>query len=155
MLRTSLLGLLLLTSCQMAPAPTSPEWQPVNFMVGVWRSLEDNGGSSLEAWTTPHGLTMYGQNRTVTRGKLAFFELLSIEKRNEQFVYIARPRGGEATEFVMTSHGENSATFVNNEHDFPKRIHYQLSPDGDELVATADGNDTGGQRLEYTWKRVR
>ncbi|MFN3243392.1 MAG: DUF6265 family protein [Planctomycetota bacterium] len=155
MLRTTLLGLLLLTACQTTAAPTDPEWQPVAFMTGAWRSLDDDGGSSLEVWTSPHGLTMYGQNRTIARGQLVFFELLGIEKRGDTFVYVARPRGADATEFVMTSHGENSATFVNNDHDFPKRIHYQLSPEGDELRATADANDSGGQRLEYRWTRVR
>jgi len=155
MLRTTLLGLLLLTACQSAPSTADPEWQPVNFMIGAWRSLEDDGGSTLEVWTVPHGMTMYGQNRTVARGELAFFELLSIEKRGDQFIYVARPRGAKATEFPLTESGENSATFVNNDHDFPKRIRYRLSADGNELLATADGNDTGGQRLEYRWTRVR
>ena len=131
MLRTTLLGLLLLTACQSTPSTVDPEWQPLHFLVGAWRSLEDNGGSTLEVWTEPHGMTMYGQNRTIARGQMVFFELLSIEQRGDGFVYVARPRGGDATEFPLTASGENSATFVNNDHDFPKRIHYQLSPDGD------------------------
>ncbi|MCK5941752.1 MAG: hypothetical protein KAI24_07285 [Planctomycetes bacterium] len=151
---TIALALALLSACETAPPPEDPTWQPMRFLVGAWRSL-DGAGSTLEVWTEPHGMTMYGQNRIVRDGAMASFELLSIELRGDTFVYVARPRGGPATEFPLKAQGPNSVTFVNPEHDFPKRIHYELSADGNELVAVADANDGGDQRIEFRWSRVR
>lgn len=151
---------LLLAACHTtdpnaAVAPTADAWQPVRMLTGYWRHDADGGGASLEAWTAPHGDVMFGQNRSLAGGELVFFELLSIERRGERLVYVARPGGGPATEFVMTAHDANSVTFENPEHDFPKRIRYRRDDGGDALRAVVDDGTDDGQRLAFGWRRVR
>lgn len=101
---------------------------------------------------------MYGQNRATQRGQMVFFELLTIELRGDQLVYIAQPRGGKPTEFAMTTHafesGGTSVTFENPKHDFPKRIRYSRNAKG-ELSARVDGGTDEGKHLDFLWQPVR
>jgi hypothetical protein len=71
-------------------------------------------------------------------------------------VYAAQPGGAAKTEFVMTECGPSEsggrrAVFDNPRHDYPKRIVYELSADGN-LSATI-GYMQGGAPRRYEWKR--
>lgn len=101
---------------------------------------------------------MYGQNRSTNGDHLVFFELLTIERRDDSFVYLASPKGSPATAFVMTSSEANNdgaaVTFENQDHDFPKRIHYRLETNGDLSARVDDGTDNG-KNLKFKWRRVQ
>jgi hypothetical protein len=66
-------------------------------------------------------------------------------------VYIAQPNGGTATEFVLTELGATRAVFENPRHDYPKRIAYELSGEG-ELSATI-GFTKGGTPRRFEFKK--
>jgi hypothetical protein len=94
---------------------------------------------------------MLAVSRTVnTSGKMVGFEYLRIVERDGGLVYVAQPGGGQPTEFVLTELGPQRAVFDNPRHDYPKRIVYQLSAEG-QLVATT-GFLRGGtpRRFEFT-----
>lgn len=107
------------------------------FMAGSW-AADRNGVLMEEHWTQPAGGMMLGMHRDVKPDGSAFFEVLRIEVRNEELVYLASPRGKPAVAFVYTGGNEKKATFENLQHDYPKRIHYELNDQG-MLIASIDG----------------
>src|SRR5690606_28527963 len=158
MLRLALFALIALSACQTPPPEATVDaWQPVRFLTGCWRS-QDGSESSLETWTPPHGDAMYGQNRSMNAGRMVFFELLTIARQGDSFVYIAQPRGGKPTEFAMTSSKTGadgtSVTFANPQHDFPIRIRYTLHAQGTLSARVDDGTDTV-KHLTFEWQPVR
>lgn len=53
-------------------------------------------------------------------------------------VYVAQPGGGLPTEFALTELSATRAVFDNDpRHDYPKRIAYELTPEGG-MTATID-----------------
>ncbi|MFK7742998.1 MAG: DUF6265 family protein [Planctomycetota bacterium] len=155
-----------LAGCGSMPPPAEPlaaamheAFAPATFLVGCWLDASGTSKStSVEVWSEPHAGTMYGQGRTMRGTDLIFFELLSIEQRGDKLALVARPRGGEATEFAMTGHtatssGGRSITFANPQHDFPRRIRYER--DGDSLQAIADDGTDSGKRAVFNWRRAR
>jgi len=145
--------LLTLTACEAPGAPPgSPAAaHPAAFFAGCWRRT-DGAEVSEEVWTIPHGGVMYGQNRTLRGDALLDFELLTIERRGDDWVYVARPGGRRATEFRMTACGPHFVTFENPGHDYPKRIRYRRA--GDTLEALIDdGRD--GHTTAFGWRAVR
>lgn len=141
------------SGCATPPRAAGEPCTQVAFLIGCWRSV-DGDRVTEEVWTPPHGDTMYGQNRTLRGGELRAFELLTIEPRGADLVYVARPQGGAPTEFRLVAHAPGDATFANPEHDFPKRIRYRRLADG-ALEATVDDGTDGGQRLTFRWLPVR
>jgi hypothetical protein len=173
MSRIALAALLALTACQtaapmpapsvadLAPvaglAPADDPWHPVRFLSGTWQATDD-AGTSMETWSEPSGSAMYGQNRSTNGSHLVFFELLTIERRDDSFIYLASPKGSPATAFAMTSNEVNSdgaaVTFENQDHDFPKRISYRLNANGVLSARVDDGTDNG-KNLRFTLQRVQ
>jgi hypothetical protein len=122
------------------------------FIIGAWRS---KSGDSVqeEIWTPAYDGTMYGTGRFVQGGRMTFFELLRIEQRNEDLIYLAQPGGRKPTEFKMTEKGTQSVTFTNPDHDFPKRIRYWIDEKGKLNAVVDDGTDKG-KRQAFQWERL-
>ena len=70
------------------------------------------------------------------------FEFLCIVERDGGLVYTAMPNGRQpATDFVLTSLTDDTATFENPTHDFPKKIQYVRKADGSmEAVVSGAAN---------------
>jgi hypothetical protein len=95
---------------------------------------------------------MLGVSRSVnTSGKMVAFEYLRVVERDGGLMYVAQPGGKTATEFVLTELTPSRAVFDNPRHDYPKRIVYELSAEG-ELSATI-GYMKGGTPRRFEFKR--
>ncbi len=122
------------------------------WMAGAWVGTRSTGSSIVERWCPPLSGAMLAVSRTVnTSGKMSAFEYLRIVERDGGLVYIAQPGGKAPTEFVLTEVGTTRAVFVNPRHDYPRRIVYELSAEGD-LIATT-GQIKGGTPQRYEFKR--
>ena len=82
---------------------------------------------------------MLAVSRTLKNGRMAGFEFLRIVERDGGLVYVAQPGGKPPTDFTLTAISENSATFENPAHDFPKLIRYTKRPDGTLEARVGDG----------------
>ncbi len=145
----------LLLCARGATAPAArqrPALAELAWMSGHWGS-ETDGTRVEELWLAPAGGLMLALNRSVRATGRAEFEYLRIEQRKDELVYVASPGGKGATDFPLADLGANFVVFENPAHDFPKRIRYELTPDG-ALHARVSG-DPGGEELtlEWTWRK--
>lgn len=134
------------------PTPAKAAIGDISWLAGAWTGTRgsQNQISIEERWSPPLGGAMLAVSRTVSRGKMSQFEYLRIVERETGLVYIAQPNGGTATEFVLTELSATRAVFENPRHDYPKRIAYELSPEG-VLTATA-GFTKGGTPQKFVFK---
>lgn len=138
------------------PAPAKAVIGDLTWLAGAWVGKRSSGSSIEERWSPPLGGAMLAVSRSVnTSGKMNAFEYLRIVERDGGLVYIAQPGGGAKTEFVLTElsteNGSSRAVFDNPRHDYPKRIVYELSAEG-QLSATI-GFTKGGTPRRFEWKR--
>ena len=125
------------------------------WLAGHWLG-EIDGVRMEEFWLAPAGGVMLGLHRDTSGPRSSFFEYLRIETRDEGPVYLASPRGGETTAFVLLEAGPGRVVFENPQHDYPQRIVYELTG-SDSLTARIEGIRPGGDGLEaseWTWRRV-
>ncbi|MDI9403045.1 MAG: DUF6265 family protein [Limnohabitans sp.] len=122
------------------------------WLAGAWVGTRSSGSSIEERWSPPLGGAMLGVSRSVnTSGKMVAFEYLRVVERDGGLMYVAQPGGKTATEFVLTELTPSRAVFDNPRHDYPKRIVYELSAEG-ELSATI-GYMKGGTPRRFEFKR--
>ncbi len=135
------------------PAPAKAAIGDLAWLAGAWVGTRGTGGTTSieERWSPPLGGAMLAVSRSISRGKMSMFEYLRIVERDGGLVYIAQPGGAPPTEFVLTELASTRAVFENPRHDYPKRIVYALSAEGD-LSATI-GQTKGGTPRSFEFKR--
>lgn len=134
------------------PTPIKAKIDDVSWIAGNWVGTRSSGSSIEERWSPAKGGAMLGISRTVnTAGRMNAFEFLRIVEREGGLVYVAQPGGAPPTDFILTEVSARRAVFDNPRHDYPKRIVYELSPDG-SLSATI-GYLKGGTPRRFDFKR--
>ena len=149
----SLAGLTVLAASgtSRSAASDGPTLDELAWMAGHWAS-EVDGERTEEVWLGPGGRIMLGMNRSLHENGHADFEYLRIEQRKDSIVYVASPGGRTPTDFTLVDCGKDFALFANPEHDFPKEIRYELTPEG--LHARVSGAVGGKEQAEeWTWKK--
>lgn len=124
-----------------------PRW-----FAGCWSGTR-GAERFTERWIVADAATMIGTSHTVKGDALAAFEFLRVVTRDDRLIYIAQPGGRTPTEFAASAPAAAAIVFENPDHDFPKRIGYQLV-DATHLTAWIDGGAAGGRRIEYPMARV-
>jgi len=119
----------------------------VSWLAGRWKSKNENP-SFEEHWMTPHDGCMVGMGRETSGKKMAFFEYLRIEQREDGLFYVAQPRGKSPTDFKLTTKTSSSLKFENPQHDFPKTIEYEKRPNNSLLVRVS-GDDTKEKSFQH------
>ncbi len=135
------------------PTPAKATMSDMAWLAGAWVGTRGSTGATSieERWSPPLGGAMLGVSRTVSRGKMTAFEFLRIVERDSGLLYIAQPGGGQPTEFVLSEMDSTRAVFDNPRHDYPKRIVYELTPQGG-LRATI-GYTKGGTPRRFEFNR--
>ena len=133
------------------PEPAKVTISDMTGLADVWDGTM--GKSSFEErWSPTKGGAMLGVARTVKEDKMVAFEFLRIVERDGGLVYVAQPGGRPPTEFVLTELDNKRAVFANPRHDFPQRIIYELSQEGD---LTASIGYAKGRLQNFEFKRER
>jgi len=134
------------------PEPAKATIADLAWLDGAWVGTKMTGSAIEERWSPPLGGAMLAVARTVNKsGKMVGFEYLRIVERDGGLVYIAQPGGAQPTEFVLSELSPTRAVFENPRHDFPKRIAYELSPEG--FLTTSVGQAKGGSPIRIELKR--
>lgn len=134
------------------PTPAKAVINDLSWLAHAWVGTRSSGSSIEERWSPPLGGAMLATSRTVNaNGKMVAFEYLRIVERDAGLVYIAQPAGRTPTEFILTELTPTRAVFDNPRHDYPKRIVYELSPDG--ALTASIGFTKGGTPRSFEYKR--
>lgn len=124
--------------------------EALNWLIGQWVRESDTRMVS-ERWSEVSGSVFAGTGTSIDRqtGKETLNETLLIVEMQGDIFYLAKTRANSLpVPFRLVSLDANHAIFENLNHDFPKRLHYQLV---DEHSLTVDVSDAGerGFRIQY------
>lgn len=149
--------LLILIACpslgfgQNVGSETSLNLKKLDWLIGTWDriNISKPGRSSHERWEKieesklrGHGVTMQGQDTV-------FLEKITILIKDSNIYYVADvPENTQPVYFKITEISDNSFICENPEHDFPKKISYQLN--GVNLKAQISGD---GKSFDYLFKK--
>ncbi|TMQ15893.1 MAG: serine/threonine protein kinase [Deltaproteobacteria bacterium] len=130
-----------------ASAELSPALAPLAWWLGDWDASDGTGSEHwIAAAGAIYGVALHGDT----------FEVLVIDDGDDPGRYygvprlFAMPNGARSVEFRRSTIGDGTATFANDEHDFPTTITYELAADRAGLAARLGG---GGKLVSFRFKR--
>lgn len=129
--------------------------QPVSFLAGCWRGESASGGTLIEErWTPAGGGVMLGTTRYSREGEVVGWEFAHLGTDGSVILLTPYP-GGERSEhsFRWTGGGPGRAVFEAPEHDFPKRITYEVTDEGG-LRVSIDGGAGDPEPRSWTLRTV-
>ena len=152
-MRARLLLTLLLTSFASA---ADFDANQLSWLTGCW-TLSRGPLLIEEHWSKPTSGHIIGFSRTTRGGKAASWEFLTIlTSPTGDITYNPRLSSNQPpVAFKLVKQSDSEVTFENLTHDFPQRIIYRKSPEGDSLHARIEGEVQGKLRSqEFPYRRA-
>ena len=116
--------------------------QSFKWLEGSWIMKKKNGSSIMESWHPQSDSILLGESLSVSvAGQSKVLENLRLVHRSGNYYYISKVNGqnnNEEVAFRITSHSEKGFVAEKPDHDFPKRITYELV-NKDSIHAFIDG----------------
>lgn len=138
-----------------------PEKNIKNFewLKGTWMMKKKNGGAIMETWIISNDSTLNGESLNISAtGISKVLETLELSYRKGEHYYTSTVKGqnnNQAVSFKITSHSDTRFVAENPEHDFPKRITYELIGK-DSLHAYIDGgSDMPDKKSDFYYSRYK
>jgi hypothetical protein len=121
----------------------------LEWLTGIWnRTNAKPGRSGVEIWKKKSADEFVGKGINLRGTDTVFVEKLKIIVKEGAVFYVADvPENKEPVLFKATSVTASSVVFENPQHDFPKKITYEL--DGKKLKAVSGG----GNSMEFWFER--
>jgi len=97
----------------------------VDFLLGTWKM---EGKETYESWVKSEG-KIVGKSYKIKQGEKVLTETIEIFLKDGEIIYVATvldQNEGEGVSFTLNTFEEGMFSFENLEHDFPKKIQYQL-----------------------------
>jgi hypothetical protein len=131
----------------MANSQSNRKMEELLWIVDNWVNAEGET-VSYEHWEKVNDSLYEGGSETIKNGDTVFSEKLKILKENDDIFYVADVKHNPApVYFKLTYSGTNKAVFENPEHDFPRKITYEI--ENGNLHAYIEGPSKKG-----SWKKV-
>jgi len=149
-------SLLMFISCQNKLEKKFDKLEKMNWLLGNWEN-EMPEGVLTETWTKENDSTFSGTTYFIINKKdTVHSETIILKQLNDELVYRPTVKGqnnDEPVDFKLSSESENSFSFENPKHDYPKKIVYKKVNET-SLVATISGIQQGKQSSEsYPMKK--
>lgn len=125
------------------------EFEKLYWLNGIWSqtNITKPGKALVEQWTKSGDYEMKGQATTTQNGDTVYVERITLLIKDNSIYYVADvPQNKQPVYFKLTSVTANGFVCENPEHDFPKKITYDLT--GNQLKATISGN---GKSFDYLY----
>ena len=144
-----------LVSCHNKSEKKFDKLEKMNWLIGNWeQKLPD--GTLKENWTKENDSTFSGKSYFINTKDTVHFESIKLTQTVEELNYIATVLGqnnDEPVAFKLTSDADNSFTFENPAHDYPKKITYKKVNETN-LIATISGKQQANESQEsYTMNK--
>ena len=126
--------------CSTAQAQTCQSLDELNWLVGEWKA-ETETALITETWEQTSTLNFEGRGLQVSKSDASISrELLRLLSMNNQIFYLAKvDENSLPIPFQLVRCVDNHLIFLNPQHDFPKRIEYQLLEEDSLKVTVGDG----------------
>jgi hypothetical protein len=125
----------------------------VGWMAGCWVA-ESQGQKTEEHWMAPGGGLMTMMSRTLRGGVARAHEFALIRGGDDGLVFWAYPSGQSPAEFRAATATAEEVSFVNAEHDFPRKIRYRKSGAGRMLASVFSDVDGEEPAFELAFERA-
>ena len=138
-------------SAQVESSPTQ-KLKKMEWLLGNWnRTNTKPDRTAHEHWEKKSDTEWAGVGVNMRGSDTVFVEKLKIVIEKGKLFYVADvPENKKLVYFEITSVKSNGFVCENPQHDFPKKIEYQL--EGDKLLATISG---GEKKIEYFFVRKK
>lgn len=127
------------------------------WLNGSW-TMAEKDGVVTEEWKLVTDSLMEGRSDFIKGDTITPFETIKLYKKDTSFYYEAKAAGQNnelPVGFKITSFSDTSFVAENPEHDFPKRITYNLI-NKDSIHAFIDGGkEMSDKRSDFYYSRVK
>ncbi len=132
--------------------------KPFKWLEGSW-TMTTKRGALIESWKTSAENKMEGSSKLFYKtGQERVMENLELVFENGKYYYISKvnnQNNNEPVWFTITSHSEKGFVAENPEHDFPKRITYELVNE-DSIHAWIDGGPSmTDKKSDFYYSRIK
>jgi hypothetical protein len=119
------------------------DFEKINWLKGHWERINvKEGRSAHEKWEVVNNNELKGWGVSMRGADTSFVEALRIVMKDGALYYVADvPENPNPVFFKFTSIDETGFICENLEHDFPKKIEYQLRGDSLKAVTSGDGKE--------------
>ena len=129
-----------------------------SWLEGSW-TMKTKRGAIIESWKTGNENLMQGNSKMVNAsGDEKIMENLELIYAEGNYYYISAVNGqnnGQSIKFKLSSYNEKGFVAENPEHDFPKRIAYNLI-NKDSIHAFIDGGPSmPDKKSDFYYSRVK
>ena len=130
---------------------------PVEKIIGRW-NMPTKKGAIIEEWKKGDSVLLNGKSYMIKGSDTIALETLMIHYKEGKLFYTSLVNGqnnGVAISFALSVSKNNTYTFENPSHDFPKRIHYEFTGP-ESLHAWIDGGEAmADKRSDFNYTRVK
>jgi len=137
--------------CQQTNHSTNKGFKKLDWLIGTWNqtNVSKPGRTSHEHWEKVSSTELRGYAVTLQGSDTLFIEKTTILIKDNEVYYVADVPGNSApVYFKFTELTTTGFTCENPEHDFPKKISYQVN--GNTLKAQISGD---GKAVDYLFER--
>ncbi|MEK6783727.1 MAG: DUF6265 family protein [Bacteroidota bacterium] len=138
------------TNGQAVRNVTTENFKKLNWLIGTWYQANTKPGySAHERWEEISPYEHHGFGITLQGKDTVFIEKLRILIKENDIYYVADvPENQKLAYFKLIEITDSGFVCENPNHDFPKKISYQL--DGEKLKAQISGD---GKAIDYLFER--
>jgi Domain of unknown function (DUF6265) len=132
---------------------TRLDFQYLSWLEGKWTrvKIKEPGRTAFELWKKSSEYELIGMGITLQGSDTAFVEKLKIIIIGNEIHYVADvPENPTPVHFTLTQISGNQFICENPQHDYPKKISYQLK--GNTLTAQTSGD---GKVAEFIFEKIK
>lgn len=141
-----------------AVLPSGNNMKQFQWLEGNW-SMKTKRGMIMESWKANHDSSLLGSSKMVAAsGEEKILESLELIYSAGHYYYVSAVNGqnnNQPVRFRLSSHDGKGFVAENPEHDFPKRIIYELV-NKDSIHAYIDGGPSApGKRSDFYYVKSK
>ena len=139
-------------SCTETKSTSGTNIEQLEWLIGHWNRINvKEGRSAHERWEKVSDQELRGWGVSMNGNDTTFIEALKIVLKDNEFYYVADvPENPEPVYFKLTELSQSGFWCENQNHDFPKKIQYELK--GDSLAAITSGD---GKQLRFSFVKSK
>lgn len=150
------ISLSFIVACQPLDGGNGQRNVKLDALAGRWESLNE-GTRQIEEWIKENENHYKGKGYVLEGNDTTFIEFLEIKMVNDTLNYCAQVSNqneGERIFFKLLANAAGRWEFVNEAHDFPKKIVYELDSDTTLRTYIQGPRDGRTVRVNFDFKKT-